>query len=41
MGGSAFYLATWERDDADVIRERLARISGTSQSLIEYTEAQL
>ncbi|MFC7130591.1 ArdC-like ssDNA-binding domain-containing protein [Haloferax chudinovii] len=36
MGGSAFYLATWERDDADVIRERLKRISRTSQTLIEY-----
>ncbi|MFC7205325.1 ImmA/IrrE family metallo-endopeptidase [Haloferax namakaokahaiae] len=38
MDGSAFYLATWERDDADVIRDRLARISRTSQTLIEYIE---
>ncbi|KTG23164.1 ArdC-like ssDNA-binding domain-containing protein [Haloferax profundi] len=38
MDGSAFYLATWERDQADVIRERLTRISRTSQALIEYIE---
>ncbi|ELZ68912.1 LtrC-like protein [Haloferax prahovense DSM 18310] len=38
MYGSAFYLATWERDEADVIRERLERISRTSQTLIEHIE---
>lgn len=41
MAGSAFYLATWERDDADVIRERLERISRTSQTLIEYIKGHL
>ncbi|KTG18045.1 ArdC-like ssDNA-binding domain-containing protein [Haloferax profundi] len=40
MSGSVFYLATWERDDADVIRERLKRISRTSQTLIEQIEGQ-
>ncbi|QOS13429.1 DUF955 domain-containing protein [Haloferax sp. Atlit-6N] len=38
MAGSAFYLATWERDEADVIHERLQRISRTSQTLIEQIE---
>ncbi|WP_282352277.1 ArdC-like ssDNA-binding domain-containing protein [Haloferax volcanii] len=41
MGGSAFYLATWERDEADVIRERLKRISRTSQTLIEHIGKEL
>jgi hypothetical protein len=33
--GSAFYLASWESDDAEVIRERLGRISRTAEEIIE------
>ncbi|RKD86277.1 ArdC-like ssDNA-binding domain-containing protein [Halopiger aswanensis] len=33
--GSAFYLATWESDDPEVVRERLGRISRTAEELIE------
>jgi hypothetical protein len=33
--GSAFYLASWESDDAEVIRERLGRISRTAEEVIE------
>ncbi|EJN57282.1 ArdC-like ssDNA-binding domain-containing protein [Halogranum rubrum] len=36
--GSAFYLASWESDDADVIRERLGRISRTSTEIIALLE---
>jgi len=33
--GSAFYLAAWESDDPEVVRERLGRISRTAEKLIE------
>jgi hypothetical protein len=33
--GSTFYLASWESDDAEVIRERLGRISRTAEEVIE------
>ncbi|MFC7157748.1 ArdC-like ssDNA-binding domain-containing protein [Halomarina halobia] len=33
--GSAFYLAAWETDDAEVVHERLGRISRTAAELIE------
>jgi len=36
--GSAFYLATWESDDPEVVRERLGRISRTAQEIIEVLE---
>ncbi|SFL32803.1 hypothetical protein SAMN04487950_3379 [Halogranum rubrum] len=36
--GSAFYLASWESDDADVTRERLGRISRTSTEIIALLE---
>ncbi|SEP12543.1 hypothetical protein SAMN04487948_11547 [Halogranum amylolyticum] len=36
--GSAFYLATWESDDPDVIRERLGRISRTATEIIALLE---
>jgi len=36
--GSAFYLAAWEADDAEAVRERLDRISRTAQELIEVLE---
>ncbi|SEP11925.1 hypothetical protein SAMN04487948_1155 [Halogranum amylolyticum] len=36
--GSAFYLATWKSDDADVIRERLGRISRTATEIIALLE---
>ncbi|EJN56864.1 M78 family metallopeptidase domain-containing protein [Halogranum rubrum] len=36
--GSAFYLASWESDDADVIRERLGRISRTATEIIALLE---
>ena len=32
--GSAFYLAAWENDDAEVIQDRLGRISSTAQEII-------
>ncbi|MFC6614924.1 DUF955 domain-containing protein [Halopenitus salinus] len=34
--GSAFYLAAWESDDPEVVRERLGRISRTAEEIIEY-----
>jgi hypothetical protein len=33
--GSAFYLATWESDDPEVVRERLGRISRTAREIID------
>lgn len=36
---SAFYLAAWEADDAEVVRDRLDRISRTAEQLIETLEA--
>lgn len=36
--GSAFYLATWESDDPEVVRERLGRISRMAQEIIEVIE---
>jgi hypothetical protein len=36
--GSAFYLATWESDDPEVVRERLGRISRTAQEIIKVLE---
>ena len=38
MSGSAFYLAAWEADDSEVVRERLGRISRTAQEIIENIE---
>ena len=38
MSGSAFYLAAWEADDPDVVRDRLGRISRTAQNVIESIE---
>ncbi|QLD89609.1 DUF955 domain-containing protein [Natronomonas salina] len=35
MSGSAFYLAAWESDDSEVVRDRLQRISHTSQQILE------
>ena len=32
---AAFYLATWESDDHEVVRERLGRISRPAQEIIE------
>ncbi|WP_226023966.1 ArdC-like ssDNA-binding domain-containing protein [Halomicrobium salinisoli] len=36
--GSAFYLAAWESDDPEVVRDRLDRISRTARELIEVLE---
>ncbi|RKD88638.1 M78 family metallopeptidase domain-containing protein [Halopiger aswanensis] len=36
--GSAFYLAAWESDDPEVVRERLERISRTAEELIDVLE---
>jgi hypothetical protein len=36
--GSAFYLAAWESDDPEVVRERLGRISRTVEELIDVLE---
>ncbi len=36
--GSAFYLAAWESDDPEVVRERLGRISRTAEELIDVLE---
>jgi hypothetical protein len=33
--GSAFYLAAWESDDPEVVRERLGRISTTAEEIID------
>lgn len=38
MSGSAFYLAAWKDDDADVIEQRLTRISNTAEHIIETLE---
>ncbi|WP_323173242.1 DUF955 domain-containing protein [Natrialba sp. PRR66] len=35
---SAFYLAAWESDDPEVVRERLGRISRTAEELIDVLE---
>ncbi|WP_226024056.1 ArdC-like ssDNA-binding domain-containing protein [Halomicrobium salinisoli] len=36
--GSAFYLAAWESDDSEIVRERLGRISRTAEELIHVLE---
>ncbi|NHX36783.1 MULTISPECIES: ImmA/IrrE family metallo-endopeptidase [Halolamina] len=36
--GSAFYLAAWESDDPEVVRDRLGRISRTAEELIDVLE---
>ncbi|WP_408960746.1 DUF955 domain-containing protein [Natrinema sp. 74] len=36
--GSAFYLAAWQDDDADVIQDRLGRIGSTAEELIETVD---
>ena len=36
--GSAFYLAAWESDEPEVVRDRLDRISRTAEELIEVLE---
>ncbi|MFW5956794.1 MAG: ImmA/IrrE family metallo-endopeptidase [Halorhabdus sp.] len=36
--GSAYYLAAWESDDSEVVRERLGRISRTATELIDVLE---
>jgi hypothetical protein len=36
--GSAFYLAAWQDDDADVIHDRLGRIRTTAAKIIEVVE---
>jgi hypothetical protein len=36
--GSAFYLAAWESDDPEVVRDRLDRISSTAEELIDVVE---
>jgi hypothetical protein len=36
--GSAFYLAAWESDDSEAVRERLSRISRTAQEIIDVLE---
>ena len=33
--GSAFYLAAWQDDDAEMIQDRLGRISSTAQKILE------
>ncbi len=37
--GSAFYLAAWEADDPEVVRDRLDRISGTAETIIDALES--
>jgi hypothetical protein len=36
--GSAFYLAAWESDDPEIVRDRLDRISSTAEELIDVVE---
>jgi hypothetical protein len=36
--GSAFYLAAWESDDPEIVRDRLDRISSTAEKLIDVVE---
>ncbi|WP_123538161.1 M78 family metallopeptidase domain-containing protein [Halosimplex salinum] len=38
MSGSAFYLAAWEPDDADIVRDRLQRISQTATEFVELLD---
>ena len=35
---SAFYLAAWESDDPEIVRDRLDRISSTAEELIDVVE---
>ena len=35
---SAFYLAAWESDDPEIVRDRLDRISSTAEELIDVLE---
>jgi hypothetical protein len=37
--GSAFYLAAWESDDPEVVRERLGRISTTAEKIIDALDS--
>ena len=37
--GSAFYLAAWESDDPEVVRERLGRISTTAEEIIDAIDS--
>jgi hypothetical protein len=39
MDGSTFYLASWAADDAEVILDRLDRISHTATTLLEATDS--
>ena len=36
--GSAFYLAAWESDDPEIVRDRLDRICSTAEELIDVLE---
>ncbi|SFQ13344.1 hypothetical protein SAMN05216277_12214 [Halolamina pelagica] len=36
--GSTFYLAAWESDDPEVVRDRFGRISRTAEELIDALE---
>ena len=36
--GSAFYLAAWQDDDANVIQDRLGRIRTTAATIIEVID---
>ncbi|SNR71832.1 hypothetical protein SAMN06266787_11432 [Halorubrum ezzemoulense] len=36
--GSAFYLAAWESDDPEIVRDRLDWISSTAEELIDVVE---
>ncbi|MBP1986619.1 adenylate kinase family enzyme [Halolamina salifodinae] len=36
--GSAFYLAAWESDGPEVVRDRLDRISRTAEKIIDALE---
>ncbi|WP_415383348.1 DUF955 domain-containing protein [Halosimplex sp. TS25] len=38
MSGSVFYLAAWESDNPDVVRERLGRVSTTAEKIIEVLD---
>jgi len=36
--GSVFYLAAWESDDPEVVRDRLGRISRTTKAICSVLE---
>lgn len=39
MHGSAFYLAAWQPNDPETLRDRLARVSRTAETIVGHLAA--